>query len=104
MLAEIDYNDFIEFHLEAHSVATMSLTSRADNPADFGVARLHGTRIVKFSEKPGRSSVSHLVNSGIYIFDPKSWIWIFFIKFLIKHLIYMLCHEVDFMFWCKFLL
>jgi NDP-sugar pyrophosphorylase family protein len=71
VLAEVDFGGLMEFHLESHQVGTMALTSRVDNPADFGVARLQGTKIVKFNEKPGRGSVSNLVNSGIYVFDPK---------------------------------
>ncbi|MFC1662576.1 sugar phosphate nucleotidyltransferase [Patescibacteria group bacterium] len=72
VLAGIDIADLIEFHLMTGMAATMGLTSRADNPAEFGVARLLGMKIVRFREKPGKGKrVSSLVNSGIYVFEPK---------------------------------
>ncbi|MFH0952174.1 MAG: sugar phosphate nucleotidyltransferase [Patescibacteria group bacterium] len=72
VVSDIDIHDFIDFHLMASSIASMALTSMADNPADFGVVRLHGTKVVSFKEKPGKGKrVSSLVNSGIYIFEPK---------------------------------
>lgn len=76
VLAEINITDLIDFHTSAGTAATMALTSRVDNPADFGVARVRGATIIEFSEKPHGGSVSHLVNSGIYIFEPKVFTYI----------------------------
>lgn len=70
VLAEISINDLIDFHVSTGKTATMALTSRAGNPAEFGVVRLRGTRIIEFNEKPHTNEVSHLVNAGIYVFEP----------------------------------
>lgn len=70
VLAEININDLIDFHVANGKEATMALTSRAGNPAEFGVVRLRGAKVIEFNEKPHTADVSHLVNAGIYVFEP----------------------------------
>ena len=69
VLADIDYIDLIEFHKSHRGVATMALTS-VEAPMDWGVVTLQGSRIVKFEEKPKKRVTSHLINAGIYVFNP----------------------------------
>ena len=70
VLAKIDLDDLIDFHFSANSVATIALTS-VNQPADWGVVRLQGSRIYSFLEKPeARRDLSHLINAGIYLFEP----------------------------------
>lgn len=71
VLADINYIDFIEFHKTQDSLASVALTSLAD-PTEFGVASLHGSKIVRFQEKPEENSTfSRLVSAGIYILEPE---------------------------------
>lgn len=49
----------------------MALTSY-DKPYEFGVVRLHGNRIVKFTEKPEKGKrISHLINAGLFVCQPE---------------------------------
>lgn len=71
VLAEINFSDFINFHLANNNFATMALTS-VGKTADWGVVKLHGTRINKFTEKPKEGSTnSYVINAGMYIFQPE---------------------------------
>lgn len=72
VVSDIDYTKFIEFHRSQKNVlATMALASE-DNVKDWGVARLNGSTITAFEEKPKRPETkSHLVNAGMYVLDPK---------------------------------
>jgi len=70
-LIDIDLRDIIDFHQTHPGIATMALTSY-DQPYEFGVVRLHGNRIVKFTEKPQKKGrVSHLINAGLFVFNPE---------------------------------
>jgi len=70
-LIDINLRDLIDFHQAHPGIATMALTSY-DKPYEFGVVRLHGNKIVKFTEKPEKGKkVSHLINAGLFIFDPE---------------------------------
>ncbi len=71
VLADINLRDFIETHLSHEGTGTVAITS-SSKPHEFGVVRLHGNKIVSFSEKPQRKSrVSHFINAGIYAFNPE---------------------------------
>lgn len=71
VLAEIDFIDFIEFHKSQDSLASVALTSLED-PTEFGVVSLHGSKIVRFQEKPEKNkSLSRLISAGIYILEPE---------------------------------
>lgn len=69
VLAKINIRDLINFHISNSSFATMALTSVAKS-SKWGMVALHGTKIIKFTEKPQEDETfSHLINAGIYIFD-----------------------------------
>ncbi len=71
VLAEVDLRDLIDFHTINKSFATMALTSVAQS-SKWGMVALHGTKIIKFSEKPDEDKTfSHLINAGIYVLNPK---------------------------------
>jgi len=70
-LYKIDYSEMIQASLANGAVSTIALTTVPD-PTKFGVAKMKGTKIVDFVEKPKlEDAPSNLINAGIYIFTPK---------------------------------
>ena len=70
VLADIDLGDFMVFHQENKSLATIALTP-VDDPSRFGVARLKGNMILEFVEKPKKGKEpSKLINAGVYLLEP----------------------------------
>jgi len=71
VLADIDYNDLLDYHRsQTGLVSTMALTS-VERVSMWGVARLVGSRIIQFEEKPKNPKTrSHLVNAGVYVAEP----------------------------------
>ncbi len=68
------YNNFdlikmINKHLSLNKIATMGLMTR-EKASDYGTAILDGDLVIDFKEKI-KSSSSHIVNAGIYIFKPE---------------------------------
>jgi NDP-sugar pyrophosphorylase family protein len=61
----------VAFHKERCALATIGLVE-ADDVTEYGVVILDGAgKIVEFQEKPPRGTErSHLVNTGIYVFEP----------------------------------
>jgi len=58
-------------HKRKKALVTIALTS-VDDPSLYGVARLDGSRILEFVEKPKKSEApSNLINSGFYIIEPE---------------------------------
>ena len=58
-------------HKRKNALATIALTTVHD-PTQYGAARLDGSRILEFVEKPKKSEVpSNLINSGFYIIEPE---------------------------------
>ena len=71
VLAEIDYQDFLNFHYSQKGIVTMALAS-VDEPTDWGVVEMKGNLITNFLEKPKERKIhSHLVNAGIFICQPE---------------------------------
>jgi NDP-sugar pyrophosphorylase family protein len=72
VLTDINYFDILEFHQSQKSpVVTMALTS-VEHASLWGVAKLMGSRIIEFEEKPKNPSThSHLVNAGVYVMEPE---------------------------------
>lgn len=71
VLADIDLKDMIEYHKDCAALATLAVTS-VHKATDWGIVRLHGTRIVSFEEKPkNHIGQSHLVNAGVAVIEPK---------------------------------
>lgn len=70
-LAEIDLLDFIDFHFKQKALGTVAVSSTS-KPLDYGIVKLKGPKIVDFFEKPKKEKIkSHLVNAGIFIFEPQ---------------------------------
>jgi NDP-sugar pyrophosphorylase family protein len=69
VLATIDFTDMIDFHITSGLPATIALTS-VRNPSNWGVVRMQGNKVYSYLEKPNsRKDLSHLINTGIYIFE-----------------------------------
>ena len=56
-------------HKRKNALATIALTT-VEDPSHYGVARLDGSRIVEFVEKPANAP-SNLINAGFYIMEPE---------------------------------
>ena len=70
-LYKIDYPEMIQAFINNGAVATIALTTVSD-PSKFGVAKMKGTRIIDFVEKPKIDEApSNLINAGIYVFASK---------------------------------
>jgi len=58
-------------HKRKKALVTIALTS-VDDPSQYGVARLDGSRIIEFVEKPKKEEApSNFINSGFYIIEPE---------------------------------
>lgn len=69
-LKDIDIEDMYRFHKENNALVTIALTT-VEDPSVYGVARLSGSKILEFVEKPKKSEApSNLINSGFYIIEP----------------------------------
>jgi NDP-sugar pyrophosphorylase family protein len=70
-LTDLRLDALIAFHRERAALATIALVN-AEDVTHYGVVVLGpGGKIVEFQEKPERGTErSHLVNTGIYIFEP----------------------------------
>lgn len=67
-LKNIDLYDMYLFHREQNAMGTIALTTVSD-PSAYGVAKLQGSRILEFLEKP-KNPPTNLINSGLYILEP----------------------------------
>ncbi|MFA4946186.1 MAG: sugar phosphate nucleotidyltransferase [Candidatus Micrarchaeia archaeon] len=65
----LDLEDLHRFHELHGGACTLALASVSD-PHNYGVAKLSGSRIIDFQEKPKRTS-SYLINAGIAVCDPR---------------------------------
>ncbi len=68
---ELDLVDLVKFHVETakRPSCTLALVN-VKSPAAFGVAKLTGSKIVSFTEKPRSEVQSNLVNAGIAVCEP----------------------------------
>ena len=70
-LKDINIARMFRLHKRKDALATIALTS-VDDPSAYGVARLDGSRIVEFIEKPKKDEApSNLINAGFYILEPE---------------------------------
>jgi|TARA_Y100000310_G_scaffold284075_1_gene306555 NDP-sugar pyrophosphorylase family protein len=70
-LKNINIPRMFRLHKRKDALATIALTTVAD-PSQYGVARLSGSRILEFVEKPKASEApSNLINAGFYILEPE---------------------------------
>jgi len=59
------------YHKRKKALVTIALTS-VDDPSLYGVARLDGSRIVEFVEKPKKEDApSNFINSGFILLNQK---------------------------------
>lgn len=72
ILTDINLNKILAFHKKKKALATISLTPVKD-VSQFGVVVTdENDRIIEFQEKPAKEEAkSDLVNTGVYIFEPK---------------------------------
>ena len=68
-LKNINIPRMFRLHKRKDALATIALTT-VDDPSHYGVARLDGSRIIEFVEKPSKP-VSNLINAGFYIIEPE---------------------------------
>ena len=69
-LKDIDLEDMYQAHRQNKALVTIALTTMSD-PSAYGVAKLSGTRILEFVEKPEPGKApSNLINSGLYMVEP----------------------------------
>ena len=68
-LKNINIPRMFRLHKRKNALATIALTT-VDNPSHYGVARLDGSRIIEFVEKPSNPP-SNLINAGFYILEPE---------------------------------
>ncbi len=70
-LKNVDIEEMYKVHKENNALATIALTT-VEDPSAYGVARLSGSRILEFVEKPSKGNApSNLINAGFYIIEPE---------------------------------
>ena len=70
-LTDINITDFYNFHKEQGCIASLAL-KKVEDPEQYGVVKLKGSTIEVFQEKPKKEeAISHLANTGIYLFEPE---------------------------------
>jgi len=71
VLKDINIARMYRLHKRKNALATIALTT-VDDPSQYGVAKLEGSRIVEFVEKPKKDEApSNLINAGFYIIEPE---------------------------------
>lgn len=68
-LKNINIARMFRLHKRKNALATIALTT-VDDPSSYGVARLDGSRIIEFVEKPSKP-IGNLINAGFYILEPE---------------------------------
>ncbi len=70
-LKDINIEEMYNFHKENNALVTIALTT-VEDPSKYGVARLSGSKILEFVEKPKKEKApSKLISSGFYIIEPE---------------------------------
>ena len=70
-LKSINIPRMFRLHRRKGALGTLALTT-VDDPSHYGVARLDGSRIIEFVEKPKKEEApSNLINAGFYILEPE---------------------------------
>jgi NDP-sugar pyrophosphorylase family protein len=70
-LTDLNLDRLVEFHRKRDAIATIALV-QAEDVSHYGVVVTDETgRIIEFQEKPAPGTEkSHMVNTGIYVFEP----------------------------------
>jgi len=70
-LTDANLDSLVAFHRKSNALATIGLVEAAEVDQYGVVITADDGRIVEFQEKPAKGTEkSHLVNTGIYVFDP----------------------------------
>ena len=70
-LKNINIPRMFRLHKRKDALSTIGLTTVTD-PSEYGVAKLSGSRILEFVEKPkAEDAPSNLINAGFYIMEPE---------------------------------
>lgn len=70
-LKDIHIRRMYQEHVDHEAKATLALTTTED-PSDYGVALMDGSKIIRFIEKPVlEDAPSRLISAGLYIFEPE---------------------------------
>ena len=70
-LKKINIPRMYRLHKRKNALITIALTT-VNDPSSYGVARLDGSRILEFVEKPKKEDApSNLINAGFYIIEPE---------------------------------
>lgn len=70
-LKDIDITKMYQLHKKGNASATLALT-KVEDPSHYGVAKMDGSRIIDFVEKPKREEApSNLINAGFYIMEKE---------------------------------
>lgn len=68
-LKDVDLDDMFKTHIDNRGRITIALTT-VEDPSQYGVADLSGSKIIRFIEKPPKEEApSNLISSGLYILD-----------------------------------
>ncbi|MEK9186022.1 MAG: nucleotidyltransferase family protein [Patescibacteria group bacterium] len=68
-LKDFDLRAMMSFHRRQKSLATIALV-KVENPSDYGVPVMKGSKIREFLEKPANPP-SKYISSGLYILEPE---------------------------------
>ncbi len=69
-LKDINIPRMFRLHKRKDALGTVALTTVPD-PTEYGVAKLEGSRVLEFVEKPKKGDApSNLINAGFYILEP----------------------------------
>jgi mannose-1-phosphate guanylyltransferase len=70
-LKNLNLPRMFRLHKRKDALGTIALTS-VNDPSQYGVAKLSGSRILEFIEKPkAEDAPSNLINAGFYILEPE---------------------------------
>jgi mannose-1-phosphate guanylyltransferase len=70
-IKNINIPRMFRLHKRKDAIGTLALTT-VEDPSHYGVAKLDGSRIMEFVEKPKKEEApSNLINAGFYILEPE---------------------------------
>ncbi|HYD03997.1 MAG TPA: nucleotidyltransferase family protein, partial [Alphaproteobacteria bacterium] len=70
-LKDINLHKMLDQHIKTNAIATIALTE-VDDPSQYGVVDLDGTKILRFVEKPKKEEApTNFINAGLYILSPE---------------------------------
>lgn len=69
VLTNLNISDFISFHKNEQSIATIGVKPRLGEKK-YGMVNLQGNKIIKFDKSSANVGIS-IINTGLYVFDTK---------------------------------